>query len=180
MRLNCFLIKSSIKDFKNGISQYFIMKIELWVIGKTNFDYLKEGILVYEKRLKHYVSFDIITILDVKNPPDNADLLKTKEGELILNKLQKDDYLILLDEYGKQRTSVEFADFLEKKQIDGAKRLIFQIGGAFGFSQAVFERANMTISLSKMTFSHQMIRLFFVEQLYRAFTIIKGEKYHNE
>jgi 23S rRNA (pseudouridine1915-N3)-methyltransferase len=180
LRLICFLIKLSIKGFKNGISQQCIMKIELWVIGKTNFDYLKEGIAVYEKRLKHYVSFDIVTIPDVKNPPDNADLLKIKEGELILTKLQKDDFLILLDEYGKQRTSVEFADFLEKKQIDGAKRLIFQIGGAFGFSQAIFERANMTISLSKMTFSHQMIRLFFVEQLYRAFTIIKGEKYHNE
>lgn len=157
-----------------------MMKIELWVIGKTQFDYLKEGVLLYEKRLKYYTGFEIVTIPDIKNAPDNADTLKAKEGEAILSRLQKDDFLILLDEKGKQNTSVEFAHFLEKKQLSGTKRIIFQIGGAFGFSEAVYQRANDKMSLSKMTFSHQMVRLFFTEQLYRAFTILKGEKYHNE
>ena len=156
------------------------MKIEFWVIGKTDFDYLKEGIALYEKRLKHYVAYEMVVLADVKNPPLSMEALKTKEGEIILNKLQKDDFLILLDENGKQSTSVEFSQFLEKKQMDGTKRLIFQIGGAYGFSEAVYARANYKMSLSKLTFSHQMVRLFFVEQLYRAFTIIKGEKYHNE
>ena len=156
------------------------MKIEFWVIGKTDFDYLKEGIALYEKRLKHYVAYEMVVLADVKNPPLSMEALKTKEGEIILNKLQKDDFLILLDENGKQSTSVEFSQFLEKKQMDGTKRLIFQIGGAYGFSEAVYVRANHKMSLSKLTFSHQMVRLFFVEQLYRAFTIIKGEKYHNE
>ena len=156
------------------------MKIEFWVIGKTDFDYLKEGIALYEKRLKHYVPFEIVTIADVKNTPLSIEALKTKEGEMILNKLQKDDFLILMDEKGQQKSSVEFSNFLEKKQLDGTKKIVFQIGGAFGFSDEVYERAQMKMSLSKMTFSHQMVRLFFVEQLYRAFTIIKGEKYHNE
>jgi 23S rRNA (pseudouridine1915-N3)-methyltransferase len=156
------------------------MKIEFWVIGKTDFDYLKEGIAVYEKRLKHYVAYEMVVLADVKNPPLSMEALKTKEGEIILNKLQKEDFLILLDENGKQNTSVEFSQFIEKKQMDGTKRLIFQIGGAYGFSETVYARANFKMSLSKLTFSHQMVRLFFVEQLYRAFTILKGEKYHNE
>ena len=156
------------------------MKIEFWVIGKTDFDYLKEGIALYEKRLKHYMVYEMMVLGDVKNPPLSMEALKTKEGEIILNKLQKDDFLILLDENGKQSTSVEFSQFIEKKQMDGTKRLIFQIGGAYGFSEAVYARANHKMSLSKLTFSHQMVRLFFVEQLYRAFTILKGEKYHNE
>ena len=156
------------------------MKVELWMIGKTDFDYLKSGIVLYEKRLKHYVPFETIVIPDVKNAPLSKNDLKTKEGELILNKIQKEDLLILLDENGKMMTSIEFSSFIEKKQVDGVKRIVFQIGGAFGFSDAVYQRANMLLSFSKMTFSHQMIRLFFVEQLYRAYTIIKGEKYHNE
>lgn len=164
------------------------MKIELWVIGKTNFDYLKQGIVLYEKRLKHYVSYEMVTLNDVKNPPlpmksgsaISIEALKMKEGEVILSKIQKDDFLILLDENGVQMGSVDFANFMEKKQVESVKRLVFQIGGAYGFSEAVYQRANMKMSLSKMTFSHQMIRLFFVEQLYRAFTIVKGEKYHNE
>jgi 23S rRNA (pseudouridine1915-N3)-methyltransferase len=156
------------------------MKIELWVIGKTDFDYLKQGIVLYEKRLKHYVSYEMVVLNDVKNPPLSVEALKTKEGEVILNKIQKDDFLILLDENGVQWASVDFANFMGKKQVDSVKRLVFQIGGAYGFSEAVYQRANFKMSLSKMTFSHQMIRLFFVEQLYRAFTIVKGEKYHNE
>jgi 23S rRNA (pseudouridine1915-N3)-methyltransferase len=156
------------------------MKIELWVVGKTAFKYLDEGINLYEKRLRHYTSFDLVILPDIKNPPPTAEALKTKEGELILNRLTKDDVLILLDENGKHQTSIEFSKFIENQQINSTKRLVFQIGGAFGFSDAVYQRANFKLSLSKMTFSHQMIRLFFVEQLYRAFTIIRGEKYHNE
>jgi 23S rRNA (pseudouridine1915-N3)-methyltransferase len=163
------------------------MKIELWVVGKTAFKYLEEGITVYEKRLKHYVNFDLVILPDIKPPlPKKSgsaisiEALKTKEGELILNKLTKDDILILLDEKGKQLTSIDFSKFIEQQQNNAVKRLIFQIGGAYGFSEAVYARANREISLSKMTFSHQMIRLFFVEQLYRGFTILKGEKYHNE
>ena len=156
------------------------MKIELWVVGKTAFKYLDEGILLYEKRLRHYTPFELVILPDVKNPPLSTDALKTKEGEVILNKLTKDDVLILLDENGKQQTSIEFSKFIENQQINSTKRLVFQIGGAFGFSEGVYNRANFKLSLSKMTFSHQMIRLFFAEQLYRAFTIIKGEKYHNE
>ncbi len=156
------------------------MKIELWVVGKTAFKYLEEGIGLYEKRLKHYTSFELIVLPDVKNPPLSTEALKTKEGELILNKLTKDDVLVLLDENGKQQTSIEFSKFIENQQISSTKRLVFQIGGAFGFSEGVYQRANFKLSLSKLTFSHQMIRLFFVEQLYRAFTIIRGEKYHNE
>ncbi len=156
------------------------MKIELWVVGKTAFKYLDEGISLYEKRLKHYTSFELVVLPDVKNPPLSTEALKAKEGELILHKLTKDDVLVLLDENGKQQTSMEFSKFIENQQIKATKRLIFQIGGAFGFSEAVYQRANFKLSLSKMTFSHQMIRLFFVEQLYRAFTIIRGEKYHNE
>jgi 23S rRNA (pseudouridine1915-N3)-methyltransferase len=156
------------------------MKIELWVIGKTDFDYLKQGIVLYEKRLKHYAPYEMVVLNDVKNPPLSIEALKTKEGEVILGKIQKDDFLILLDENGVQWTSVDFSHFIEKKQVDSVKRLVFQIGGAYGFSEAVYQRANLKMSLSKMTFSHQMIRLFFVEQLYRVFTIIKGEKYHNE
>ncbi|MBL7816205.1 MAG: 23S rRNA (pseudouridine(1915)-N(3))-methyltransferase RlmH [Saprospiraceae bacterium] len=156
------------------------MKIELWVIGKTTFKYLDEGIGLYEKRLKHYTNFELVVIPDVKNPPLSSEALKIKEGESILNKLNKEDFLILLDENGKQQTSVDFSKFIDNQQVNATKRMVFQIGGAYGFSEAVYARANQKLSLSKMTFSHQMIRLFFVEQLYRAFTIIKGEKYHNE
>jgi 23S rRNA (pseudouridine1915-N3)-methyltransferase len=155
------------------------MKIELCVVGKTAFKYLDEGIALYEKRLKHYTPFELVILPDAKGPL-SIDALKTKEGELILNRLSKDDVLILLDENGKHQTSIEFSKYIENQQVNSTKRLIFQIGGAFGFSDAVYNRANAKLSLSKMTFSHQMIRLFFVEQLYRAFTIIKGEKYHNE
>ena len=156
------------------------MKIALWAVGKTSFEYLKEGIALYEKRLRHYAPFEIVVLPDVKNPPAQAEQLKQKEGEILLQRLEKDDFLILLDENGKEFSSVAFSDFLEKQQFNGRKRLIFQIGGAFGFSDDVYARADAKISLSRMTFSHQMIRLFFVEQLYRAFTILKNEKYHNE
>lgn len=156
------------------------MKIELRVVGKTAFKYLDEGISEYQKRLKHYTAFEISILPDIKNTPLSNEALKQKEGELILSKLAKDDCLILLDENGKQMTSVEFSQFIENHQLSATKKIVFQIGGAFGFSEGVYQRANFKLSLSKLTFSHQMIRLFFVEQLYRAFTIIRGEKYHNE
>lgn len=157
------------------------MKVELRMIGKTNFDYLNEGMQLYEKRLKHYLSFESQVIPDIKNPKSlDADQIKQKEGALILQKLQKEDCLLLLDEKGKEFTSVAFAGYLEKLFYSSKKRIVFQIGGAFGFSQEVYDRADGKLALSKMTFSHQMVRLFFLEQLYRAMTIIKGEPYHNQ
>ena len=157
------------------------MKVEFWMTGKTAFAYLDEGVAIYEKRLRNYLNFQIVVYQDIKNAKSlTSDLLKQKEGEQQLAKLNKDDFLVLLDERGKHWTSIEFANFMEQKMQQSTKRIIFVVGGAYGFSEAMYERANQQVSLSKMTFSHQMIRLFFVEQLYRAFTIIKGEKYHNE
>ena len=156
------------------------MKVELWQIGKTNEKYLEEGIAIYQKRLKHYLPFQIYTFPDVKKAGKMpAAQLKEKEGLLILKQLNKDDFFILLDERGQSFTSEAFADFMERKMVASHRRIIFQIGGAYGFSKALYERANAQMALSDMTFSHQMIRLFFVEQLYRAMTIIKNEPYHN-
>ena len=157
------------------------MKIELWMIGKTSFKYLNEGIAIYEKRILRYIPFQIQSIPDIKHAKNlKAQQLKEKEGKAILAKINKEDFLILLDEKGKSYTSVKFAQQLEKMLLRSNKRLIFLIGGAFGFSEAVYTRANQKIALSNMTFSHQMIRLFFVEQLYRAFSILRQEPYHNE
>lgn len=157
------------------------MKVEFWLIGKTSFPYLEEGMAIYEKRLVHYLPFQVSVLPDPRNtknlPPE---LLKQKEGEVVLSKLKPDDFLVLLDERGKQLTSQEFAGFMEQKLQLSQKRLIFLVGGAWGFSDAVYQRSGFKLSLSKMTFSHQMIRLFFVEQLYRAMTILRGENYHNE
>jgi 23S rRNA (pseudouridine1915-N3)-methyltransferase len=156
------------------------MKIECVVIGKTDLEYLKEGIAIYEKRLKHYIPFEWIVISDIKNAASlTSNQLKEKEGSSILNRLDKDDFLIILDEHGKQFTSVGFSTFIDHKLQIGIKKLVFQVGGAYGFSEEVQERANFKMALSNMTFSHQMIRLLFIEQVYRAFTILKGEKYHN-
>ena len=156
------------------------MKTEFWYIGKTSFPYLEEGIKIYEKRLDRYLPFNSILIPDVKKgnklPPDQ---LKIKEGEVVLKKLNPNDFLILLDERGKQLTSIQFAKFMENKLQMGNRKLIFLVGGAYGFSEAIYQRANQELSLSKMTFSHQMIRLFFLEQLFRAMSILKGEPYHN-
>lgn len=136
---------------------------------------------MYEKRLGHYLSFQSVLLPDVKNsgklPPE---LVKQKEGEAVLAKLKPDDFLVLLDERGKQLTSVELADFMEHKLQLSQKRLVFLVGGAWGFSEEICRRADFKLSLSKMTFSHQMVRLFFLEQLYRAMTILRGESYHNE
>jgi 23S rRNA (pseudouridine1915-N3)-methyltransferase len=157
------------------------MKVEFWITGKTAFPYLDEGIAIYEKRLRNYLNLQIVVFQDIKNAKSlTADLLKQKECEQQLAKLLKDDFVVLLDERGKHWTSIEFAGFMEQKMQQSVKRIIFVVGGAFGFSEAMYERANQQVSLSKMTFSHQMIRLFFVEQLYRAMTITRGEPYHNE
>ncbi len=157
------------------------MKFELRAIGKTSHEYLKEGMSMYEKRMKRYISFSFIEIPDIKNAKNlHKEVLKKKEGELILKKVGKNDFIILLDEKGKELTSKQMAATLEKKFLPMGKKIIFIIGGAYGFSEEIYDRANMKISLSKMTFSHQMVRLFFIEQLYRAFTIINNEPYHHD
>lgn len=157
------------------------MKVKLIAIGKTNAAYLREGEEEYDKRLRHYVAFETIYLPDVKNAKSYSEQqLKDKEGEVFLAKIERQDYLVLLDENGEQSTSEAFAVYLDKQQMMSVKTLVFLIGGAFGFSEAVYQRSDHRMSLSKMTFSHQMVRLIFKEQLYRAFTIIKGEPYHHK
>lgn len=157
------------------------MKICLLVIGKTDEEYLQKGIELFMKRIPHYISFDMKVIPDLKNSKNlSEEQQKAKEGELILLQLIPSDDLLLLDEQGLETSSVDFARFLEKKMISGIKRLVFLIGGPYGFSESVYARANGKVSLSKMTFSHQMVRLIFLEQLYRAMTILKGEPYHHQ
>ena len=157
------------------------MKIVLLTIGKTSEKYLIEGIAQYQKRLKHYTKFEMLEIPNLKNAKNfsNAEIIK-KEGELILKKLQNSDHLVLLDDKGKDFTSPKYAQKLQQWMLSGKKRVVFVVGGAYGFSEQVYKRGNEKISLSKMTFSHQMVRLFFVEQLYRAFTILNNEPYHHE
>ena len=156
------------------------MKIKLFVIGKTNIKYLKTGENEYENRLKHYCNFEEIIITDVKKVSKlSKNELKTREGDLILKNIGSIDKVILLDNKGKINSSNEFSNFLKENMLHSTKNLVFIIGGAYGFSEKVYNRANNKLSLSKMTFSHQMVRLIFKEQLYRAFTIIKGEKYHH-
>jgi 23S rRNA (pseudouridine1915-N3)-methyltransferase len=157
------------------------MKIRLIVVGKTNANYLKTGESDYEERLKHYCKFEELIIPPIKNGGklSNKDL-KIKEGKLILKNIDPMDQLVLLDEKGKSFSSADFSNFLNQKLLGSTKRLVFVVGGAFGFSEEIYKRADSKLSLSKMTFSHQMIRLIFKEQLYRAFTILKGEKYHHE
>ena len=157
------------------------MNIKLIVVGKTNAKYLLEGEKEYENRLKHYTKFEEIILPDVKNAGKlSENELKKKEGQLIFGKLQNSDHVILLDDKGKSFSSAEFANFIQQKMNSSLKSLVFVIGGAFGFSDEVFQRANFKLSLSKMTFSHQMVRLIFKEQLYRGFSILKGEKYHHQ
>lgn len=156
------------------------MKILFLVIGKTDESYLDTGILKYIKRLEHYVPFEMKIIPDIKNRKTlTEDQQKKAEGELILSNINIGDDLVLLDENGKTFSSVTFSQWIEKQMNIGSKRIIFVVGGPYGFSKEVYAKAKFKISLSEMTFSHQMIRLIFVEQLYRAFTIIKGEPYHH-
>lgn len=157
------------------------MNIKIIAIGKTDNVNLQQLINDYAKRLSFYVRFDFEIIPDIKNAKSlSQHLQKEKEGELILSKLQSTDFMIVLDEKGKTFTSVEFSTELQKKMNSGIKTLVFVIGGPFGFSDAVYARAASKISLSAMTFSHQMVRLFIVEQIYRGFTILKNEPYHHQ
>jgi len=157
------------------------MKITLLVIGKTDTAYLTEGINEYVKRINHYINFEIEVIPDVKKSKNMiVEQQKNLEGELIISKNLPGKELHLFDEKGKKFTSREFAGFLEKKMASGLKELILVVGGPFGFSSKVYENASSKISLSQLTFSHQMVRLMCVEQIYRAFTILKGEPYHHD
>ena len=156
------------------------MKTTLILVGKTTDKHFQAGIDDYISRIAHYMPFETLTIPELKNTKNlTEEQQKTAEGELILKQLQPSDTVVLLDEHGREMRSVEFARWLEQKR-NTARRLVFIIGGPYGFSQAVYSRANEQVSLSKMTFSHQMIRLVFTEQIYRACTIIKGEPYHHE
>ena len=157
------------------------MKIKLLAIGKTDNKQLILLIDEYQKRLKHYIKFELEIIPDIKNVKHlSKKQQKEKEGALLMSKLQNTDELVLLDDKGKEFTSIEFSKYLQKKMNSGIKQLVLVIGGPYGFSDAIYKKAKGKISLSKMTFSHQMIRLFIVEQLYRGFTILKNEPYHHE
>jgi 23S rRNA (pseudouridine1915-N3)-methyltransferase len=157
------------------------MKITFLTVGKTEESYLKEGIDKYVNRLKHYTKLIIVEIDELKNTKAlTSEQQKAKEAELILKKILPLDHVILLDENGMQLSSQQFAAYIDKKALVSIANLVFVVGGPYGFDTTVYERANDKLSLSAMTFSHQMVRLFFVEQLYRAFTIIKGEPYHHQ
>lgn len=157
------------------------MRIILLTVGKTDIGWVREGLEIYSSRLSHYVPFSIIEIPELKNTSALSKAqIKDKEGELILKTIRPSDRVVLLDERGKEYRSVEFADEIRKMTLGGGKDIVFVIGGAYGFSEAVYARCDGKMSLSRMTFSHQMVRTIFTEQLYRAFTIIKGEPYHHE
>ena len=157
------------------------MDLKLVTVGKTDVKWVKEGLDLYVSRLRHYVPFILIEIPQLKNVSAfSQEQIKEKEGELILKQVTPCDSVILLDERGKEYRSVEWAEWIRQRLARGGKGLVFVIGGAYGFSQAVYDRAEGMISLSRMTFSHQMVRTVFAEQLYRAFTIMRGEPYHHE
>lgn len=157
------------------------MKITLLTMGRTDVAWVRTGLELYVSRLTHYVPFNLVEIPELKNVSSlSKEQIKTKEGEILLSQLKPSDDVILLDEHGKQYRSVEFAQFLRDKMSRSGKDIVFIVGGAYGFSDPVYARSNGKMSLSAMTFSHQMVRTIFAEQLYRAFTIIKGEPYHHE
>lgn len=158
-----------------------IMKITLLTVGKTDIRWVREGLEIYISRLKHYIPFSLTEIPELKNASSlSKDQIKAREGELILKSIKPSDEVILLDEHGKEYTSMEWARNMEKRMSGSGRDMVFVIGGAYGFSDDVYSRCDGKVSLSKMTFSHQMVRTIFAEQLYRAFTIIKGEPYHHE
>ena len=157
------------------------MKTELWVTGKTTKKYIQEGMDIFLGRLKHYLPFNLETIPDIKGSKKiSSAAIKQKESEAVLKKLKPGDFLVLLDEKGEALSSVELAGFMKKRMQASDRRMIFLIGGAFGVSKDLYNRTDYRLSLSKMTFSHQMVRVFFLEQLYRAMTIIRNEPYHNQ
>ena len=157
------------------------MNCELIVVGKTDMKEVEALVTMYTKRLNHYVRFAITTIADIRNTKKLSEAeQKRLEGEAIIRLLNESDHVTLLDEHGAELRSVEFAELVQRRMSSGVKRLVFVIGGPYGFSEAVYQRANSKLSLSKMTFSHQIVRAIFTEQLYRAFTILKNEPYHHE
>lgn len=157
------------------------MNIVLLVVGKTDKDFVNAAVDEYFKRVKHYVNFNFVVIKDVKNAKNVSTAQQNKlEGEKILESLSASDFVVLLDERGRELTSKEFAGFIEKQSVSGLKNLVFVIGGPYGFSEEVYQRANYKLSLSKMTFSHQFVRAIFAEQLYRALSIINNDPYHHE
>ncbi len=158
-----------------------IMKITLLTVGKTDVRWVRDGLELYVSRLKHYVPFSLVEIPELKNVASlGREQIKAREGELVLKSLKPSDAVILLDERGRQYSSMEFSSFIQDRMTRSGKDMVFVIGGAYGFSEDVYSRSEGSVSLSKMTFSHQMVRTIFAEQLYRAFTIIKGEPYHHE
>jgi len=201
-RLKAIVTKATINDsvlfiFSNKIDDYFIansephsylclnrpddMKITLLTVGKTDVKWVKEGLDLYVSRLSHYIQFSLVEIPELRNVSAFSQAqIKEKEGELILAAIKPSDEVILLDEHGKEFRSIEFAKFLEERMARSGRDIVFVIGGAYGFSTKVYDRADRKMSLSAMTFSHQMVRTIFAEQLYRAFTIMRGEPYHHE
>ncbi len=156
------------------------MKVKLIQIGKTDLPFLEEGIERYVQRIKRYHPFEVVTIPDIKNNKNmSEDQQKKLEGEQIIKQLKPEDVLVLLDEKGKEMNSLEFSKLIENSMLQSVKQLVFVIGGPYGFAPEVYQRANRKLSLSKMTFSHQLVRIIFAEQLYRANSIIKGEPYHH-
>lgn len=157
------------------------MEIVLLTVGKTSTDFVRKGIEEYDRRIRRYTPFSLQSLPDVRNTRAlSEDQQKKAEGELILNYVKSSDYLVLLDEHGLEFTSLAMASWLEKRMAAGNKRLIFAVGGPYGFSPAVYDRADAKLSLSRLTFPHELVRLFFAEQLYRCFTILRGEPYHHE
>jgi len=157
------------------------MKIQLWIVGKITQDFVEWGLTEFCGRIKHYLPFEMRVIPDIKNTKNlSSEQIKEKEGEGILKIIQPGDYIVLLDERGREFTSLQFSEYIEKKTHTVSKSLVFIIGGPYGFSQKVQEAAQEKIALSKMTFSHQLVRLIFAEQLYRALTILNREPYHHE
>ncbi len=157
------------------------MKITLLAVGKTDDPRIEELVAMYAQRLSHYVNFEIQLLPDLKNTKNmSADKQKLEEGKIIAQQLETSDFVTLLDERGKRLNSLQFAELINKRSVSGLKRLVFIIGGPYGFSREIYDRANSKLSLSDMTFSHQMVRLFATEQIYRAFTILKNEPYHHE
>jgi 23S rRNA (pseudouridine1915-N3)-methyltransferase len=158
----------------------FFLKIVILTLGKTSASYLREGISVYQDRLKHYAKVEYKELPDVPVKGISSEVLKDREGEQFMKQLRPDDVVLLLDENGDHFSSRGFADMFQRRMNSGVKQLVLIIGGAFGFSDEMYSRANGRISFSKMTYSHEMIRLLLVEQLYRAHTILKGESYHHD
>jgi 23S rRNA (pseudouridine1915-N3)-methyltransferase len=157
------------------------MKIKLLVIGKTDAEFIKQGIGEYEKRIKHYIPYESIIIPGIRNAGScSAAEIRTREAKQLMNNISASDYLVLLDENGRGFSSLEFSEFLSKRFSSGIKTIVFIVGGAYGVSDLIKKRANFILSLSHMTFSHQIIRLFFLEQLYRGLTILNNESYHHE